>query len=218
MVNVTVTAIHDPERALALSYAPINRRAGLEALFALDAALGQVLRTTREPIVGQLRLAWWREALVRLDDAPPPAEPVLQAVASDLMPLGPSGEALAEMVDGWEVLLDAIDDRTIADHARLRGAVLFAQAGIVLDASRDPLAEAGQGWALADLANHLSDPASAAHARVAAVPLLFVAADHRWSRPGRALGALAHIARLNLAGPATPWRVARLAWHRLTGR
>jgi len=218
MVNVTVTAIEDPERALALSYAPRDRRAGLHALFALDTALGQVLRTTREPMVGQMRLAWWREALARLDSGPPPAEPVLQALASDVLPLGPTGQTLAAMTDGWEVLLGTIDDRTIGDHGRLRGEILFEQAGVVLGAGSDPLGEAGRGWALADLAAHLSDPAMAARARDAALPLLASATCHRWSRRGRALGAMTHIARLNLAGPATPRRVARLAWHRFTGR
>ncbi|MEO5939196.1 MAG: squalene/phytoene synthase family protein [Sphingomonas sp.] len=213
-----MTAIEDPERALALSYAPPDRRAALNALFALDAALGQVLRTTREPMVGQMRLAWWREALARLDSAPPPAEPVLQALAMAVMPLGPTGQALAAMADGWEVLLGTIDEGTIADHGRLRGESLFEQAGVVLGAGTDPLAVAGQGWALADLAAHLSEPASAARARDAAIPLLDSATRHRWSRAGRALGALTHIARLNLAGPPTPSRVVRLAWHRLSGR
>ncbi|QDZ07674.1 hypothetical protein FPZ24_09365 [Sphingomonas panacisoli] len=213
-----MTPIDDPERVLAMSYAPRDRRAGLAALFALDATLGQVLRTTREPMVGQMRLAWWREALVRLDSAPPPAEPVLQALARDVLPLGPSGEALAAMTDGWEVLLGAIDNGSIADHGRLRGAVLFEQAGMLLQAQVDPLADAGQGWALADLAAHLSDPQLAAHARDAAAPLLAKASEHRWGRAGHSLGALTHIARMDLAGPATPRRVARLAWHRMTGR
>jgi len=218
MVNVTVTALDDPERDLALSYAPRGRRAGLGALFALDAALGQVLRTTREPMVGQMRLAWWREALARLDTMPPPAEPVLQAVARDVMPFGPTGAALAAMVDGWEPLLGTIDERAIADHGRWRGETLFEQAGVVIGSTGDPLAEAGRGWALADLAAHLSDPNLAARARAAAAPFLVRATGHRWSREGRALGALAHLARLNLAGRPGPRRVARLAWHRLTGR
>ena len=218
MVNVTVTAIDDPQRALALSYGPADRRPGLRALFALDTALGQVLRTTREPIVGQMRLAWWREALARLDDAPAPAEPVLQALAHDVLPRGLTGQSLATMVDGWEVLLGALDERAAADHGRLRGRTLFEQAGLLLGADNDPLGEAGEGWALADLAAHLSDAAMAARACASAVPLLARATNHRWSRAGRPLGALAHIARLEIAGPATPRRVARLAWHRLTGR
>ncbi|MBN8814925.1 MAG: squalene/phytoene synthase family protein [Sphingomonas sp.] len=218
MVNVTVTTIEDPERALAMSYAPADRRAGLRALFALDAALGQVLRTTREPMVGQMRLAWWREALAKLDTAPPPAEPVLEALAADVLPLGLTGEALATMNDGWELLLGPVDQHAIDEYGRLRGAVLFEVAGAVLGSVDDPLAEAGRGWALADLAAHLSDPVLAGIARDAALPLLVGATARRWSRKGRPLGALTHIARMNLAGPATARRVARLAWHRLTGR
>lgn len=219
MVNVTVTAIDDPTRDLALSYAPRDRRAGLRALFALDAALAQVLRTTREQMVGQIRLAWWREALGKLDSAPAPAEPVLQALAADALPAGVRGAALAAMVDGWEPLLGTIDDAAIADHARLRGGMLFAQAGIVLGVNADdPLEGAGQGWALADLAAHLSDPALAARVREKASPALAAVTRHHWSPDARTLGALAHGARLDLVGPVTPWRVARLAWHRLTGR
>lgn len=214
-----MTPTDDPERALAFSYAPADRRAALEALFALDAALGQVLRTTREPMVGQMRLAWWREALVKLDNAPAPGEPVLRALAADALLAGARGEALAVMVDGWEPLLGAIDDAALTDHALFRGATLFAQAGIALRArTSDPLDAAGQGWALADLAAHLSDPALAARAREMAAPLLRDATGDRWSREARALGALAHAARMDSTGPVTPWRVPRLAWHRLTGR
>lgn len=219
MVNVTVTANVDAERALAFSYAPTAGRAGLAALFALDDALGQVLRTTREPMVGQLRLAWWRESLVRLDSAPAPAEPVLRALADDALPRGVTGAALAVMIDGWEPLLGTIDDGAIADHAERRGGVLFAQAGLVLGASAaDPLEEAGRGWALADLAGHHSDAALASRVREAAAPLLLRATKARWDRNGRALGALTHVARMDLTGSPTPWCVGRLAWHRLTGR
>ena len=153
-----------------------------------------------------------------LDSVAPPAEPILQALAGDVLPFGITGRTLAGIVDGWEPLLESVEARAIADHAKLRGANLFEQAGTVLGASGDPLGDAGQGWALADLAAHLSDRASSSRARDAAMPLLIQAGGHRWSRNGRALGALVHIARLDMAGPAGPSRVARLAWHRLTGR
>ena len=74
MVNTPVT---DPERALALSYAPGAARDGMAALFALDDQLAGVVRTTRDPMVGQLRLTWWHEALAALDTAPPPAQAVV---------------------------------------------------------------------------------------------------------------------------------------------
>ena len=76
-VGQDVVTPEDPERALALSYA-VEGRDALAALLALDDALARLLRSTREPALGQMRLAWWREALERLDTAPPPAEPVLR--------------------------------------------------------------------------------------------------------------------------------------------
>jgi len=222
-----VTDQHDPERALILVYAPMRSRAALAALLALDDALAQLLRSTSQPAVGQLRLAWWREALARLDTQPAPAEPVLQGLATHLLPLGVTGASLVPVVHGWEVLIeeDALDADALRRFGEGRGA-LFEAAGRALGAGAgDPLTEAGRGWALADLARNLEGTEEAARARALAAPLLETAARHKWSRNGRALGALAHRARLDLMlAPGTPApvgaprRVMRLFWHRLTGR
>ena len=209
----------DPWLHLAFSYAPDRSRAALEALFALDTALGNILRTTSEPLVGQMRLAWWREALQSLDTSGAPAEPVLQSLTALALPLGITGAALSAMVDGWEPLLGDSGLGSIEDHARLRGRALFAMAGVALDAAEgDPIGEAGEGWALADLAANLSDPALASQARERAAATLSHARRSRWSRNGRALGALALIADRQLSGPVPPRFVLRLARFRLTGR
>lgn len=217
----------DPERSLILTYAPLGGRAALAALLALDDALSQLLRSTTQPAVGQLRLAWWREALARLDNQPPPAEPVLQGLAAHVLPLGISGTSLVPIVHGWEVLIeeDALEGDALVRFGEGRGR-LFEVAGKALDAGPgDPLAEAGRGWALADLARNLGTDDEAVAARTLAAPLLKAAAARRWSRNGRALGALAHRARLDLTlehGAPTPIgaprRVIRLLWHRLSGR
>jgi phytoene synthase len=218
----------NPEQELAFSYARAGCRSELVALFALDAALANILRTTREPMVGQMRLTWWHEALTRLDSAGPPAEPVLQAVASDVLPRGISGARLAGMIDGWEELLDAgtLDDAAIGRHADARGGALFAMAGEVLGArDTDPVVPAGKGWALADLGRHLADRSIAERALGLAAAPLVEAGRARWSRAARPLGALAQIARMNLAVPldmplpiGAPRRVGRLLLHRLRGR
>ena len=214
----------DPERTLALSYAPPQSRAALAALFALDDTLAQILRTTREPLVGQMRLTWWHQALCALDTAPPPAQPVLQALAAEVLPRGVSGARLAEMIDGWEVLLEAdpIGEADLIAHATKRGGAVFASAAMLLGCPPgDMVAAAGEGWALADLAANLSDAQVTARAAALAQAKLHEAMARRWSRAGRPLGALALIARMDLAdgsAPGAPKRVARLAWHRLTGR
>ena len=71
------------------------------ALWALDLELAHVVATTTEPMIGQIRLAWWREALERLDTAPPPAQPLLRALAADVLPRGIAGSELAALEDPW---------------------------------------------------------------------------------------------------------------------
>jgi phytoene synthase len=219
MASIAVRTVTDPWFDLALSYAPDRSRAALDALFSLDAALGNVLRTTSEPLVGQMRLAWWREALQGLDASGAPAEPVLQSLAAAVLPVGIETSALSAMVDAWEPLLGDIGTAAIDDHARLRGRALFTLAGGALcTATDDPVGDAGEGWALADLAANLSDPALAGRAREDAVAKLTATRRSRWSRNGRTLGALALIADRRLSGAMPPTFVLRLARFRLTGR
>lgn len=214
----------DPERALALTYAEPSARPALAALLALDDALGQVVRTTREPALGQIRLVWWRDRLEALDREPPPAEPILQAIFDRVVARGVRGAALARMTSAWDLLLEpelAID--AFRSFGEGRGVPLFRAGAVVLGAAAsDPVDEAGQGWALTDLSLHLSDVKATEATRTLALPLLDAALGRRWSRSARALGALAHLARLDLGAgvrrPGSPKRVGRLLWHRLTGR
>ncbi len=212
----------DPERVLALSYAPLAARVGLEALFALDATLAAIVRTTREPIVGQMRLTWWYETLGKLDSAPPPAEPVLQALFASVIPAGVSGSELALMTEGWEALLASDLDAAAIDRFGIdRGGRLFSAAAAVLNVQDPRIARAGQGWALADLSDRLTDTAARELARSSAVTLLDAALRGRWPARARALGAMALSARSNIATTptrqASPKRVGRLLLHRLTG-
>jgi len=209
----------DPERGLALAYAPDDgRRAALSALLALDAALGDVVRSTTHPALGQIRLAWWREQLAKLDTAPPPAMPVLEALATDVVPLGVSGTALAGIVDGWDVLIEeeALDDDALNRFATDRGGRLFTLAAKLLGGDAVRAGRAGQGWALFDLARQQSDATTAARSdRLAGEAL--AGSLRGVARP---LGILALSARLELDGvpQGGPKRAARLMWFGLAGR
>ncbi|MEZ0495325.1 squalene/phytoene synthase family protein [Sphingomonas sp. IW22] len=213
------------ERRLILSYAPKEARGGVNALFDLDATLADVLRHAREPMIAQMRLTWWHDALTKLDSAAPPAQPVLVALASDVVGRGVSGAELATLVEGWEALLDGEpgDAAVRATFADARGVRLFGLAARVLRAEAP--VEGGRGWALADLSRSLSDEAAASAAAGEAQASLTRARAAPWPRRARVLGAMVQQASMDLTAPrdlplpaATPRRVARLAWHRLTGR
>lgn len=187
-----------------------------EAGFALDALLGDIVRTTTQPIVGQMRLTWWYEALRAIDSDAPRAHPVLQALAQ----ADASGAMLAGMVDGWERLLepDAPDDAALADYADERGGTLFVA---IAQADTPALRAAGRGWALADLAANVADGDLAERARGAARIALEAALGQRWPAASRGLGALAIDARAGVEGrgdAGSPGRAARVLRFRLSGR
>ena len=210
---------------LALHYIPRPQRQLVADLFALDAALGNVVRTTREPMVGRIRLAWWRERLQEIDQGIVPAEPKLEAIARLVAATRLTGALLAELADRWEPLLDDFPWRgdTIGAVAG-RGASLFGFVSIVLGGDRPDIARlAGSLWSLVDVAKHCTDAESrfllvdVARGRLG---------DFRGSvdvslRPLTMLGLLANrdIERWPEVEPeATPGRAWVLLRHKLTGK
>jgi 15-cis-phytoene synthase len=187
-------------------------------LFALDARFAQIVRTTSESMIGLMRLAWWREALERLDGSTPPAEPLLRSIAAELLPLGITGAQLSEIEDGWAALLDGETDApAIARHAA-RGGHLFAAAAQVLGAEMT-LEGAGRLWALAGLANGRADPQVRAEAARQGATITLPA---RWSKHARPLGMLGALARTDVRSTGRqqghPARLLRMLALRLTGR
>jgi phytoene synthase len=151
---------------------------------------------------------------------------VLEALAVAVLPAGVDGAALSALATGWEELLEPeMDEAGLLRYAQGRGGALFALAGRLAGVDRAVLAPAGEGWALADLALHAGDETLVDRARALARVRLDGAADADWPAPARMLGALVHLARRDLAlrpgeRPArgAPRRVARMLWHRLSGR
>lgn len=212
----------DLDRRLALAYAPARARPALEALWRLDVTLGAVVARGRDPMAAQLRLAWWREALERLDISPPPPEPVLQALAAHVLPAGIAGAELAALEEGWRVLLaeGPLGVEALQAYARVRGGLLFRLSARLLGGS-NAVEPAGERWALVDLARHSRRPDEEAAARQAAAR---IAEEPAWPKPLRPLAMLSLLARRDLerAGPferqGSPARMLRLISYRLSGR
>ena len=213
----------DADRTLALTYVPAARREAIAALWRLDAALGAVLAGGRAPLISQIKLAWWRDSLEKLDSAAAPAEPVLQDVARHVLPAGATGAELSGMEEGWGVLLsqEALTADELASYGSARGGLLFRYSAALLgERLSSEMEEAGAAWALVDLARH-SNETDAANAMAAAAPRL---TRLRWPSRLRPLGMLAALAARdlqhglgNLEEPGAPGRMLRMLRHRLTG-
>lgn len=184
----------DPERALALVYAPQERRAALAVLWRLDERLGRVLDIAQEPMIRAIRLAWWREALEALDTRPAPDEPLLQDVVAHILPCGVTGAELSELEAGWSILVDVPPD--LGGHAAARGPVLFSLAARLVGGADDArrLADAGEGWALIDRLARGDGGDDGVALRARALLLLERALAKRWPRALRSLGVLAALA------------------------
>ena len=212
----------NPDVQLALGSAPEPARAALHALWAVDDALGKVLATGREPMVSRIRLAWWREALERLDREPPPKEPVLQGAAAHLLTAGITGGELAAMEEGWLAILgDEPIEQAALDLYAIRRGLLFTLGARLLGGAAADVDAAGEAWALIDLARHSTEPHDVEAALAAAGQRRL---PKRWPRALRPLGMLAVLAdrdRSRAAGELEPHgappRVARMLRHRLTG-
>lgn len=213
----------DRDRILALSYVNARVRPALEALWSLDAALAAVLSSGRDPLLSQIKLAWWRDALEALDRAPPPGEPALEAVARHVLPHGITGSELAGMERGWTLLLtpDPLTPEELATYAATRGGLLFALSARLLDGASRSVGAGGEAWALIDLARHSGSEVDA-EAAIAAARSKSLG---QWPTRLRPLGMLAALAQRD-AEPGRPrWeeqgapgRMLRMLRHRFTGR
>lgn len=202
------------DRDLVRLYWPIELRPAFDALFGIDDALAEVVATSTQPALGAIRLAWWREALERLDTNTPPPEPRLHAVASELLSRGISGKELAVLEDGWAALLDEQPD---LDRIGKRGSHLFDVGAKLLCGSDPRLEAAGRLFAVGQLARKgLMAPQSPGE-EMQQLP------GYRFPRALRPLTALARLAARDIKQAreiepeATPGRAVALLSHRLFG-
>jgi phytoene synthase len=198
-----------PVQRLALAHAPRSTRAPILALLALDTRLSGFVRRGHEPLLAQMRLAWWRDTLGASRETWPRGDPLLDLLAGWRAP-----EALVALVDGWEALLgEQLDDPAIRDFAG--GRQKAWQALAFETASGGSAGPAARYWALADLAANLSDAGERARVIECARGEPFAPPGGRALRPLAILGGLGRRALARGGRPLLDGRVSALAALRL---
>ena len=87
----------DPDRYFCTLFAPPEKREALFALYAFDHELDRIPAIVSEPALGEVRLAWWREAVATPENAAAASHPIVGALAA--LRSGRRPDLLETMID-----------------------------------------------------------------------------------------------------------------------
>lgn len=215
----------DPDRWLASRFiADADQRADVVALYAFNNELAHVAEAVREPLMGEIRLTWWREAVEELfAGRPPRGHPVIQALATAIRRRTLAQAPLEAMI---EARFADFEPGGLADAAAVEayvdgtaGALMALAVAALGGGEALAVRPAAQAWGLAGLARlgrlpeALQGPAlrerveadlraaraAAASLPVSAFPAVAYAGLARSYAAGRTLSDLGKRVRLTLA-------------------
>ena len=125
----------DHDRYLATLFAPAEHRNALYALYAFNVEIARVRDLVRQPLPGEIRLQWWREALEGKRDSEAAANPVAAVLREvlqryNIAPLRLIGLIDAHAFDLYDEPMATLDDLDAYARAS-QGALLRTAADIL---------------------------------------------------------------------------------------
>ena len=147
----------DKDRFLAALFAPEPARSRLMALYAFNLEVARTRENVSEPMIGEIRLQWWRDALDAIYKGTPPEHEVAQSLAEAIEASGLERTTLDRLIDART--FDLYDDpmQTRADlQAYLDGtSSALMEAGVALvgrgGVDQETIKAAGQAWGITGL-------------------------------------------------------------------
>ncbi len=158
----------DHDRFLTTLFAPAGKRAPLVALYAFNVEIARVRETVSEPMLGRIRLQWWREAIEGIERGEVRAHEAAVALAETRGERPFPARELIALIDARE---RDLDDAPFADMAALEAyaeatssAVMAIAGGMLAEprvaAARAAIRPAGVAYALTGLLRALPVHAS----------------------------------------------------------
>ncbi len=130
----------EPDRAVAATLAPVAAQPALLALSAFAAEVRNVARVVREPMMGEIRLQWWRDALDILERGGTTGNPIADALGAEIRAHALPKGLLLGVIDGRAADLDSeapADTRSLHVTLQKTEGALFALSARVLGAIDD---------------------------------------------------------------------------------
>ena len=149
---------YDPDRYFTSLLAGGAGYHALVPLYAFNLEIARVRETVSEPMLGQIRLQWWRDAIGEIYAGTPRNHPVVTALTSVIEQYEPTRVRFEAMIDGREIDLEEEPPSTLKDLTNYAWATSGELSCLALEilGSRDkePLKvgyDAGVAWALTGL-------------------------------------------------------------------
>jgi len=148
----------DHDRYLCALFVPASARDAVLALYAFNVEIGRIRDQVREPMMGQIRLQWWREVIEHAPRGDLRQHPIAQALGAAIRAHGLSGAPFEALLVARERDLENEPPATLSEletYAEATSSSLIALALRVLGESGEAAGAAarhvGIAWALTGL-------------------------------------------------------------------
>jgi 15-cis-phytoene synthase len=136
----------DRDRYIADLFAPVAVRKHLFALHAFSAEVARIRETVSDPMLGEIRLQWWRDALVGGGGGHPVASALVETMRTFALPLA-GFEGLID-ARAFDLYNDQMPTQTdLEGYAGETSSALIQLGAIVLAGGRDPRVASAAGHA-----------------------------------------------------------------------
>jgi phytoene synthase len=152
----------DRDRFLCAMFAPAQHREALFSLYAFNLEIARIRDSVTEPLIGQMRLQWWRDALFSMAQGTAPHHPVAEALSETLLNYDLTTSHLECLLESREADMTDEQPRDMASlmaYAEGTSAPLIHLSleilGVLDTASHGVAKDVGVAWALTGLMRSL---------------------------------------------------------------
>jgi len=149
---------HDRDRFVTALFAPVERREALFALYAFNDEIARIRESVSEPLLGEMRLQWWRDAIELIYTGGERAHPVVRGLAGAVREHDLTRATFERLIDARAADLVNGPPDTLATLEAYAAGTASSLIELVLEAlgarenaARKVAHHAGIGWALAGL-------------------------------------------------------------------